>query len=108
MAVDVVDLFEPVEIDKKQRQRPAIADGALRLFAKDLVEVARVEELREIVGDRERLRARDAARMRGRLAGGLGEPCQCAGKSRRNTRGPSAARVIEADQSADGVVAGHE
>ena len=57
VAVRVVDRLEPVEIDEQQRQRPAAARGALGFTAQHLRQVARVVELRQIVGDRQRLGA---------------------------------------------------
>ena len=67
VAVRVVDRLEPVEVDEQQRQRPAAARGALGFPAQHLRQVARVVELRQVVGDRQRLGARDSsARYRAR------------------------------------------
>ena len=60
MAVRVVDRLEPVQVDEQQRQRPAAARGALGFPAQHLRQVARVVELRQVVGDRQRLGPRDS------------------------------------------------
>ena len=57
VAVGVVDRFEPVQVDEQQRERPAAAHRALGFPAQRLVQVARVVELRQVVGDRQRLGA---------------------------------------------------
>ena len=63
VAVRVVDRLEPVEIDEQQRQRPAAARGALGFPAQHLVQVARVVQLRQVVGDRQRLGALQPQRV---------------------------------------------
>ncbi len=52
MAVTVVNRLEPVEIDEKQRQGPAATGGALGFTPQDRVQVPRVVEARQVVGDR--------------------------------------------------------
>src|SRR6186713_3485367 len=52
MPVDVVDLFESVQVHKKERERPSAAGRALGFLAKRVVQVARVIQLSQIVGDR--------------------------------------------------------
>ena len=55
--------LEAVEVDEQQRQRTAAARGALGFPAQDLRQIARVVELRQVVGDRQRFGARDAQRV---------------------------------------------
>ena len=97
VAVGVVDALEAVQIDEQQRQRPAAAHRALGLLAQDLVQVPRVVELGQVVGDRQRLGARDAQRVGQRVGRRLEQPR----RSRRRTpatsraagaRGPCRAR----------------
>ena len=57
MAMHVVDRLEPVEIHEQQRQRPAAARRALDLAPQRLIQIPRVVQLRQVVGDRQRLRA---------------------------------------------------
>src|SRR5437762_1912117 len=54
MTVLVVDRFEAVQVEEDHRQRSLAAHRALRFLTKYLVEVARVRQQREVVGDRER------------------------------------------------------
>ncbi len=72
--VRVVDALESVQIDEEQRQRPAAAHGALGLLAERVVQVAGVVELRQVVGDRQGLGARDAQRVGQREGGRLEQP----------------------------------
>ena len=55
VAVRVVDALEPVEVEEQQRQRTARTRGALGFPPQHLVQVAGVVELRQVVGDRQRL-----------------------------------------------------
>ena len=55
MAVVVVDLLEAVEVEEQHRQRTAAAHRALGLAPQHLVEVARIGQQRQIVGDRQRV-----------------------------------------------------
>src|SRR5438093_1724567 len=55
MTVFVVDLLEAVEVDEQQRQGPAAARGAFRFATQDEVEIPRVIQTGQVVGDRNRL-----------------------------------------------------
>ena len=57
VAVRVVDALEAVQVQEDDRERDAVALAALDLAADVDVQVARVEELGEVVGDGELLRA---------------------------------------------------
>src|SRR4051794_40448903 len=63
MPVLIVHAFESVEVEEDDRQRDAVALAALDLASDVQVQVARVEELGEIVGDRELLRLLEQDRV---------------------------------------------
>ena len=67
----VVDRLEAVEVDEQQRQRPAASRRALGFAAQHLRQVARVVQLRQVVGDRQRLGALHAQRVVERDGAGL-------------------------------------
>ena len=83
VAVLVVDPLEAVEVEEDHRQRDAVALAALDLAAEVEVQVARVEQPREVVGDRELLGAleqdrvldRDRARLDERQHAARGPVC---------------------------------
>src|SRR5262245_18524247 len=55
--VRIVDRFEAIQIDEEQRKWSSAASGALGFTAEDLIQVARIVELCQVVGDRERFDA---------------------------------------------------
>src|SRR5215471_2933402 len=57
VAVRVVDPLESVQVDEEERQRPSASGRALGFPPQYLREVARVVQLRQVVGDRQRFRA---------------------------------------------------
>ena len=59
----VVDALEAVEVQEDHRERDAVALAALDLAAEVEVQVARVEELGQVVGDRELLGALEEDRV---------------------------------------------
>ena len=69
VAVRVVDALEAVEVDEQQRQRPAAARRPLGLATQHLVQIARVVQLCEVVGDRERLGPPDSSALSSARAG---------------------------------------
>ena len=56
MPMRVVDRLEAVQVDKEQRERPSAARRALGFATQDLIQIPRVVQVREIVGNRQRLR----------------------------------------------------
>ena len=55
--------LEPVQVDEQQRKRPAAARRALAFRAAGPIEVTRVVQLGQVVGDRERLGALQQQRL---------------------------------------------
>ncbi len=101
VAVGIVDSLETVEIDEEQRQRPAAAHRALRFLAKGVVEVPRVEELGEVVGDRQRLGASHAEGVRQRIGRGLEQADDRVVQARRHDRQPTRPATVDADEDTD-------
>ena len=101
MAVRVVDRLEPVEIDEQQRQRPAAARRALGLAAQHLREIARVVQLRQIVGDRQRLRPLHAERVLERDRARLEPAEQRRERARRKTGRAPRGDAIDGHERAD-------
>ncbi len=108
VAVAVVDLLEAVQIQEQQRQRPAVARGALGLTPQRLVEVARVVQPGQVVGDRQSLRLLQRERVIERNRRRLEDGAQRRGPAtapapalapRRWDRGrPARRRSVPADQ----------
>ena len=108
VAVGVVDLLEAVQVDEEQRQRPAAAHRALGFLAKRVVQVPRVVELGQVVGDRQRLGASDAERVRQRIGRRLEQADDRVGQARRHDRQPARPATVDADQDADDRAVGDE
>ena len=99
--VAVVDLLEAVEVEEQQRQRAAAAHRALGFAAQHQVQVARVVQPRQVVGDRQRLclleRQRVVERNGGRLEQSAQRQQQPGAQRRRGRR-----RLrVDADQHPD-------
>ena len=97
----VVDRLETVEVDEQQRQRPAAARRTLGLAPQDLIEVARVVQVREVVGHRERLGALEQPRVVERDGRRLEQHANRLQERRREPRLARRRLPIERDQGAD-------
>src|SRR5450432_3365217 len=73
MAVGVVDALEPVEVQEAHGERDAVALAALDLAADVQVQIAGVEQAREVVGDGELLRTLEQDRVLDGDGAGLDE-----------------------------------
>ena len=95
--ISVVHRLEPVEVQEQQRQRTAAARRALRFAVQHLVQVARVVEARQVVGDRQRLDATQVQQRVERKRWPLQDDTQRRGQFRGQARLFRRRRRIERD-----------
>ena len=104
VAVLVVDPLEAVEVQEDHGERDAVALAALDLAAEVDVQVARVEELGEVVGDGELLRALEEDRVLDGDGAGLHQGQEHVEVGLRE----AAPQLVDDLHHADGVAAGDE